>query len=141
MNFININQYTTKKRQWMRQKGFVCVYVVAPAPEGPSKVGYAVDIQARMKGMQSGNWVKMYVHSALWCAGPPVAHRVEEVSHFKLIDHAIGGEWFNVKPEEAEAVVQKVASELYPSLKFRGHDDMLAMLKTMPLDKRDHVAA
>ena len=141
MNFINVNQYTNKKRHWMRGKGFVCVYVVAPAPEGPSKVGYAVDIFGRMKGMQTGNWVKLYVHSALWCAGPPVAHRVEEVTHFKLMDHAIGGEWFNIRPEEAEEAVKKVAAELYPSLRFPDHNEMVAMLKTLPLDKRDHVAA
>lgn len=141
MNSINVNEYTTKKRHWLRGKGFSTVYVLTPAPEGPSKIGYAVDILARMKSIQGANWMKIHVHSVLWCAGPPVAQRVEATSHFKLANALISGEWFNVGPDKAAQIVSETASELYPSLKFRSHDDMIALLKTLPLDKRDHVAA
>lgn len=138
---VNHLDYTPKKRRWLKERGRLCVYVIAPGPEGPTKIGYANDLVARLVTIQSGNWVKLRVYSTTWCVGPPVAKRLEEVVHSRLIDKSMLGEWFDIDPASAIEIVQKIAAEIFPTMTFFDHEAMISMMKTRPIDKRDHVAA
>lgn len=101
-----------------------CVlYVIAPDPDGPCKIGISTNIQERRDSLQSGSWVPLRVYgyrvgmfrnggagytSAIKAIRSASA-RLERAIHEKLreMDLWMGGEWFDVTAFEAFQVADK----------------------------------
>lgn len=91
--------------------GMRIVYVVgAVSGEKPVKVGVTQSIKQRLKGLQTGCPVKLKVYHAVrvrdWAA-----QNIERAAHHKLRPFRTHGEWFDVTPDEALAVIVKAAPE------------------------------
>lgn len=77
------------------------VYVVGPKEDRPVKVGVSVDGLSRLSGLQTGNWVDLYVRKARWAESVADARRLEKMTHDSLRGKNLSGEWFDVTSEEA----------------------------------------
>ncbi len=137
---IDLSAYTPKKRSFLKEYGYYCVYVVAGDRRQPSKVGIASDPVHRVSGLCVGSSEDLYPYFLLWTPGRPVAVEIELRAHelLKKAGKHRRGEWFNVPVEWAIETV-KTASLAYPKLVFLDHTQMVANLQRKPIDKRDHV--
>lgn len=122
---IDLKDYTARKKRWLKYEKMVCVYAIGPEKKGPTKIGFAAEFCTRFGGIQSSNWVKVYPFSALWCVGLPVAERVERATHERLQYCRIIGEWFDIDSDKAAKITRETAESLYPSIKFRDHDEIV----------------
>jgi hypothetical protein len=109
------------------QKSHLCViYVIAADTEGPSKVGITTDIMTRIRTLQTGCWLPLRAYD-FRVALPKVmsgmnfnlqdyaaqgAQMAERDVHSVLVECGLRmvGEWFDVTPEEALAVIDKCAT-------------------------------
>jgi hypothetical protein len=84
------------------------IYVIG-APDGPQKIGLANDPVRRLAILQTGNASGIGVNASV-----PVmrsdADLVERHAHHLLLDRHIRGEWFDVTPAEALAVIRQAVS-------------------------------
>ena len=102
------------------------IYVIAADANGPSKVGITTDILSRVRSLQTGCWMPLYVYdfrlalpknmagmkfNLAQLAGKGAAMAEADV-HAALADCDLRmvGEWFDVSPEEAIAVIDKCAA-------------------------------
>ncbi len=83
------------------------VYVVGmPSREPPVKIGISCNPDFRVRELQCGSPVPLVVHYSMEVGTE--AERLEEVVHRALYKHRIHGEWFNVTPEAAVAVLAQL---------------------------------
>lgn len=137
---IDLTVYSPKKIAYLRECGAHCLYAVGPADaEPPTKIGIAFDMPHRMASMQVGNWHALSCHFLLWAPGKEATRRIESEIHKLLKDRLVSGEWFNIPVLEAKEIISKMARQIYPTLKFFEHDEMINWLRSQPIDKRDHV--
>lgn len=137
---LDLKAYSPKKRVWIKSRGITAVYVVAPAEQRPVKIGYAWDLPARHVVIQTGNWNPLSVFGVVWTPGYPVAARLESVAHDRLKDRKIFGEWFDAPAGEVVELLDALCKELYPTVWFLSHHDMIEKLRKKQLDKRDALA-
>lgn len=116
-----------RKRAWKAKKRRVrlarnaLLSPTAPAPERqfvyvigcaghPVKVGIAVDVERRLKALQTGfpHRLRVYYHVEV---GDRMARQVERECHVRLDAYRLNGEWFDIDPRDAFLVVQGVINE------------------------------
>lgn len=137
---IDLGSYSPKKRSFLRECEAHCIYAICPVgADSPTKIGIALDMVQRMASIQVGNWQTLCCQFLLWAPGKEATMRLESEIHRSLKDRLISGEWFNVPAPEAKEIILKMARQFYPTLKFFEHDEMIAWLRSEPIDKRDHV--
>ena len=108
---------------------FQGVYIIAPDAAGPCKVGISCDIATRIKSIQVGCWVQLFVYSLSYVFRPipgvaGAAKSFVELSDcaamveagagrvFGECDVMLHGEWADVSVDDARAVIEKVADSL-----------------------------
>lgn len=122
---INIHDYSAKIRDYIKRKGFSCVYLVSCDGGRPTKIGIASDIYYRLNGLQVGNWIKLDLQYILWTQGSPVSTRVEAELHKNYGKYTIGCGWFDCHYTDIQCDVERVAKIFYPSLVPISHDGMI----------------
>ncbi len=109
------------------------LYLIAPTPEGPTKIGVTQNLQDRVIQLQTGAWLPLKIYGFRFCLFESAsgrrhgkryarsggakadfglaAYHVERVAHRKLRDLGFGlvGEWFDITPSEALDVCRKCA--------------------------------
>jgi len=65
------------------------VYVIQSRPKTPFKVGVAVNVEARLRTLQTGNPQLLRIHCVV-----PGDHHLEHQFHRRLVDARVTGEWF-----------------------------------------------
>ncbi len=83
------------------------VYVIGTETP-PFKIGWAVDVPARLKALQAGHHQPFIAHFRLDMP-TPVVTKVESYAHFLLREFRGHGEWFMVSLEEAIGAVREAA--------------------------------
>lgn len=108
------------------------VYVITCGRETPCKVGVARDPNNRLASLQTGQPGKLAVRFLLWSPAATVANKIERAVHKALKKNGahVNGEWFKVKPSKAAESIRAVAAELYPSIEFCDHEQMVALMKS-----------
>lgn len=101
------------------------VYVIAPDPAGPCKIGISANLSDRIQGIQTGCWEPLSIHSFSLClqktgsvnfsgikrsfnAG---ARSVEAKFHYEMRKMGFGlmGEWFDLSVKDSVDAVRKCA--------------------------------
>lgn len=78
----------------------------------PVKIGISASPEDRVEALQTGNWRKLQVCSALKVGSLPIAAYFEDWAHQHFQATRITGEWFDVSASEAKAIIgAKIASE------------------------------
>lgn len=75
--------------------------------EVPIKVGRAANALWRLSDLQSGNPRRLELR-AVWSAERGVVARVEVVTHARLADREVLGEWFDATAAEAIAIIESI---------------------------------
>lgn len=88
----------------------VYVYVIS-AFGIPVKVGFAADVEKRLRQLQTGNPDLLRVHGSV-AVGAGLAPAVERTAHRKLADHHHRGEWFFISAEHAIQTVIESEAEV-----------------------------
>lgn len=81
------------------EKSITSIYIIGPA-DGPYKIGYAADPNARLVNLQVGQAVELKLHYSE-STETTIAKVIEKLIHRTLAYKRIRGEWFNVTLEEA----------------------------------------
>lgn len=112
-----------------QHRAFQGVYLIAPDPSGPTKVGISSSVAARIGQMQSGCWERLSVFSFSYFFKPypgipgaaksfvelsECAREIERRSHgvFRNCKLDLTGEWADVSIEDAMATVRKIANTI-----------------------------
>lgn len=90
-------------------KNLAYVYVIG-SPNGPTKVGYSVDTERRLKNLQRPITQRIQIFGK-WPVGYSSALAVERYAHWLLREKQISGEWFDVTPDEASEAVARAVNE------------------------------
>jgi len=100
-----------RKKRKARVKGEIQgVYVIGCAGF-PVKVGIAKDIASRLATLKTGFPHKLQSY----CFVPVpdgMARKIEKTCHLRLAESRMNGEWFDVTPEEAVALVNATVTRL-----------------------------
>jgi hypothetical protein len=81
------------------------VYVIAPSPEGPCKIGFSADPHRRLRQLQTGYPARLTLyHFQPFCADR--APLMEKLIHKSIAFRRAKGEWFNVSVEDAISEVE-----------------------------------
>ncbi len=89
------------------------VYVIAGAPDGPSKIGVARNMEKRCRDLQTGHPTALAVMFGLRGTRDEV-YAIEARAHKALRRKRATGEWFFVAPAEAAEVVVAAVPEPEP---------------------------
>lgn len=87
------------------------LYVIAPSPDGPCKIGITNCPATRLRNMQVGNPAKLHILS-VWTALRRKPRACERIVHCRLRHTHLRGEWFAVDQATAEAVIEREAGML-----------------------------
>ena len=104
------------------------LYIIAPKPDGPCKIGYGANPLKRLRCLQIGSPEKLYLHST-WLSLDRATYQCERLLHGKLWPRRIRGEWFAVSVLEAEqlaASLGMVPANTIPPLAYATIQQALA---------------
>lgn len=87
------------------------VYIIG-APGRPLKVGRAVDVQSRLKAIQTGNPDRLRILATVGVMESR-APEVERTAHQVLAEHRVTGEWFRAPVDVAEGAVRRAAEGIW----------------------------
>lgn len=101
------------------EKSLTSIYVIGPA-EGPFKIGYSANPNARLSSLQTGRTDKLILHYSEETETDK-AKVIEKLIHQTIAHKRIRGEWFDVTLDEAIGEVRHalIRWEDEPSLTFR----------------------
>lgn len=99
-----------RKVEWINPK-LAGVYVITGETSNLCKIGYAQDVRKRMLGIQGSCPVPIYLRHFVYVVGPLVAKRVEAEVHHVLANERRHGEWFDISPAHAAAMIYAVIKE------------------------------
>jgi hypothetical protein len=94
------------------------VYVIAPLAGYPVKIGVAEKPTKRLAGIQTSCWEELVIHGLYRADNKSNAYRLEKLSHKRLGDRRIIGEWFNVFASDALEVLDNLCAETVLALKL-----------------------
>lgn len=82
------------------------VYVIQAGDDGPVKIGYARKPSWRLAQLQCGSWMELHLRAVI-----PVSEciYIEQAAHVVAHSAHIRGEWFDLSPLEAVALVLEMA--------------------------------
>lgn len=78
------------------------LYVVGTVPDAPVKIGISDDPMRRLRGIQTGNPLKLQVFQ-VWAVTHPVP--IEGSVHIALAEQRMVGEWFGCSLMEAHSAI------------------------------------
>jgi hypothetical protein len=85
------------------------IYVIGPG-NGPLKIGYAKNVQARLSSIAMAHWEHdIELHFFCWCAGTVFTRALEKRVHLRFDDKRVRGEWFDVTADEAKEAIVSIA--------------------------------
>lgn len=125
---INLEEYSAKKRSYLKQCEASCIYVITNNSMTPTKIGISNDICARFASIQSSNWSELFVEFLMWFPGKEASFRVEQNILSILKSDNISGEWFNLDAGYVSNVVRIFSKKLYPTLYILTHLEMITLL-------------
>lgn len=95
---------------------FCAVYAIgSDEKKRPIKIGYAENVERRLRELQIGNPDKLKIIGLAWVMSWKLARRIEKRCH-AILDKAnkrIDGEWFDIDGEWAKKVIAVAAREEY----------------------------
>ena len=81
------------------------VYVIAPSPAGPCKIGFSGDPDRRLRQLQTGYPGRLHLHHVQpFCATR--APMMEKIVHQTVAYRRKSGEWFDLTVEEAVSEIE-----------------------------------
>lgn len=86
---------------------FYLLYVTTVAAAGPVKIGFTGNLHARVSALRSGNAKRLIV---AWVHPFPdkiTARAAEARAHAMLAHARLNGEWFDINPHVAAAVIKR----------------------------------
>lgn len=89
---------------WIDPK-LTAIYVIGNGTNDLCKVGYSRNLKARLSAMQTGSPVPITLAHFVYVAGGLIAKRIEATVHHALRDRQVHGEWFDVPPSYAAAMI------------------------------------
>jgi hypothetical protein len=87
------------------------VYVIAPDTGFPCKVGVAENVRKRLAALQTAHWEELHIYHTFEVASRGDAFRLERLTHKRLKEHHIRGEWFNVLVSDAYNEINQMLDE------------------------------
>lgn len=94
------------------------VYIIAPEAGYPVKIGVAEKPTKRLSGIQTGCWEELVIHGLYQANNRGDAYRLEKLSHKRLGDRKMTGEWFNVFVDDARVMLDEICGETMLALKL-----------------------
>jgi hypothetical protein len=95
------------------------VYVIAPTAGYPVKIGVAEKPTKRLSGVQTGCWEELIIHGLYKANNRGDAYRLEKLSHKRLDDRRLIGEWFNIFADDAVTLLDELSHETLLALKLK----------------------
>lgn len=94
-------------------RGYCSIYCVGPKEGWPIKIGVARDVDKRLRAYRTGYWGEMRMHHVFWCAGRPLALRLERevIDILKSRGCHMRGEWFDTESETVADLIRQQAQE------------------------------
>lgn len=129
-NSIDLAAYQGRRSARLLGYDLHSVYVITCGSDSPCKVGVARDPSRRLATLQTGQPGKLSVRFLLWTPTSGVASKIERRVHKDLKRGGlhVTGEWFKARPDRAADSILSAAAELFPSVVFFEHDQVLALL-------------
>jgi len=93
-------------REYVRENGFHTVYLLKPVQGAPVKIGISEDPARRIATIQASHFDELVFHRFWWLPGLAVATRIESGFKNGFADCNLRGEWFAMRPEQAEMQVE-----------------------------------
>lgn len=96
------------------------VYMIGPAePVAPYrvKIGKADDVNARLKGLQTGSLVTLKI---MWTVEHPEPHKLERQLHDNFADRRTHGEWFDLGANPIAVIMDQMPRIDNPPPQSRG---------------------
>jgi hypothetical protein len=81
------------------------LYVISEGSDGPVKVGFSAKPRARLTGLQSGNPRRLTLEEEWLLSKRRHAEIIERDLHDLLANYSMVGEWFDLPPNKALALV------------------------------------
>ncbi len=119
-----------------------CVYLMAPAPEGPCQIGFTCGLSqalGRTSGLATMQRVGYQVDlfGTLWFQYADQALAVTEAAHRALASRRGKGLWFDMPANRAYAAMLAAAEQVgAPYLDYEGYVDACRWRSELPLDRR-----
>jgi hypothetical protein len=90
---------------------YYAVYVIGPHKRWPMKIGFAANVATRLTTLQCAVWEPIRVHHCFLVRSRGDAIALERRAHADLVheEKALNGEWFDLRPEDAEVAVEFAA--------------------------------
>ena len=123
---VSTGAFLPKDRRYAQTRHLCVLYVLAVGQDGPSKIGFTTDIMQRIRSLQTGNWQQIKAYdfrvalpknmSGMWFDLEKFAvqgAKLAEIEAHRLLtefDLRLMGEWFDVSPKDALAVIDKSAN-------------------------------
>lgn len=91
------------KKQWEVDAGKATtnVYFIRQCDGGPTKIGLATDVNARLAALQTAHAYPLHV-AGVW---PGATSDDEKMLHSKFADKRLNGEWFDLTDDELEVAI------------------------------------
>jgi hypothetical protein len=126
---VEIDEYTRKRREYLRIIGACCLYVVCPDLEKPCRIGSTNDIVSTLETLQRGCWFTLKVAFILWTPSKIIARRIEEVCQASFVTFRLDGEWFDAHATGCSESIEREAKSIYPTVSYMDHSSMIEHLK------------
>jgi hypothetical protein len=97
-------------KDWIDPK-LAVVYVIGNQANNLCKIGYSRELRKRVLTIQGSCPIPIVLHHFVYVVGALVAKVVEAEVHECLGEERQHGEWFNVTPEYASAMIHTVIAE------------------------------
>jgi hypothetical protein len=110
-----------------------CVYVIQAEGLSRCKVGIAINPKKRLESLQFASPVRLILVAAFEARQPRV---IEREVHQRLAGKRLWGEWFDMSPAEAIAIVQTVAAAKRQTLEQWQEPPLLETLWVLGSSKR-----
>lgn len=81
------------------------IYVIAPRPEGPVKIGLSKTPDKRLRQLQTGHPERLYLYHTMEVETPKVA-LLEKIIHKTVSYKKTVGEWFDLSVTDAIGEVE-----------------------------------
>lgn len=89
------------------------VYVVCyDGNKSPIKVGIAKNVNMRLGQLQTSSPYKLFVFKSFMYTKNGLAHMIEQEFHSQMAEKRLLGEWFDIPPEEAVDIINKIAEKI-----------------------------
>jgi hypothetical protein len=86
----------------------IILYIASHGPAGPCKIGITTNDKMRFAQIQTGSPVRIIPEWSLACNNAP---NLERRMHAAFADKRLKGEWFDITPKEADAMLDIILTQ------------------------------